>query len=151
MITFFRFCRDICDNFSPSLWGHNGPDAISRTLKKICNVNEVSKMKPEICWGFHVLQKRVFYPIYWEDWKWLFDPNLLNETLRLTKDAVAVHFWNKLSSTTPIIKDFKNITISEMYKGKSAEIGNPFGGETAYGFIAKANCPLVYNSSGDFF
>lgn len=135
------------------MWGANGPDALTRSLKKICNVNEVIKMKPEICWGFNVLPKRVLYPIYWQEWNWLFDPNLLNETLRITKDAVAVHFWNKLSSSTPILKNFKNKTMIEVYTEimtKNSHISNPFG-ETAYGVIAKKHCPLVYSSSGDFF
>lgn len=146
--------REIANNFSPrGAWGHNGPDAISRSMKRICNVNEVPKMKPEICWGFHVLPKRVLYPIFWQDWKWLFDANLLNETLRITKEAVAVHFWNRLSSSTLILKDFKNKTVVEFYKEKlkkNVNILNPYG-ETAYGYLAKIHCPSVYNSSGDFF
>ncbi|XP_055296305.1 lactosylceramide 4-alpha-galactosyltransferase-like [Sitodiplosis mosellana] len=142
--------KDICDEFNPSLWGHNGPDAITRTLKRICNVNDITKMKPEICWRFHVLPKRVLYPVNFLQWKRLFDPSQLNETLRITKDAVAVHFWNKLTSSTPILKNFKNKTAIEMYTEKMtkhSDISNPFGGETAYGFLAKTNCPLVYNAS----
>lgn len=135
------------------MWGHNGPDAITRSMKRICNVDNITKMTPEICWQFHVLPKHVLYPVNFRKWQLLFDASQLNETLRITKDAVAVHFWNKLTSTTPILKDFKNKSAIEMYTEKmtkNSEIKNPFG-ETVYGFLAKTNCPLVFNASGEFF
>lgn len=151
---FHSFHRDICDNFSPGdAWGHNGPAAISRALKQICNVNEINEMKPKICLGFNVLSKEILYPIHWSEWEWLFDPSLLYESIQRTKYAVAVHFSNRLSSATPILKDFTNQTIVEWYKEKilkSTHIKDPIG-ETAYGAIARVNCPLAYNSSGIFF
>lgn len=153
MLLVYPFYREICNHFSPNGWGTNGPDAISRAFKKICNVDTVHEMKPEICWGFNILSEEVLYPINWEQWKWLFDPSLLNESLQLTKDAVVPHFYNHLSSQTVILKDFENKTLVEMYKEKllqSKNIKNPFG-ETAYGAIAKLNCPLAYNSSGVLF
>lgn len=110
-------------------------------------------MNPRICWGFTVLSKEFLYPIYWTDWEQFFNPSTLNETLNITRDAVAVHFWNRLSSKVPILKEFKNETIIEAHKQlilQSTNIKNPIG-ETAYGAMAKANCPLAYNSSSIYF
>lgn len=143
----------MCANFNPKLWGNTGPSAVTRTLKTICNVTTVSEMKPEICMGFYVLPEHVFYPIYGTKWERFFDASLTNESLQITNQSTAVHLWNSYSKYQPILKDFQNQTLVELYRERimrNIKIGNPFG-ETAYGSIAKMNCPLAYASSGNLF
>lgn len=110
-------------------------------------------MTPENCMGFHVLDEKTFYPIYGTEWERLFDANCTAESLQQSNDSILVHFWNKLSSCQPILKDFKNETLVKMYRDQITRIKNirkPIG-ETAYGVIAKKNCPRAYESSGDLF
>lgn len=141
----------MCNNFKPNVWGDTGPRAITRTLQTICNVTNVNDMKPEICSGFNVLPPNVFYPIYHSHWTSYFDADVKEECLKATKNSVAIHVWNKLSSQQPILKDFQNQTLVEKYGNQMKQkITNPFG-ETAYGIIAKANCPRAYESSGELF
>lgn len=101
----------MCDKFDPSVWGDTGPQAITRTLQRICNVTQVSNMKPENCWGFNVMPTSVFYPVHYSLWKEYFDIKYANRVLRETKDSIAIHVWNKLSSEQPIFKDFNNQTL----------------------------------------
>lgn len=145
--------RNVCDNFNPTIWGYNGPQAITRSLQNICNVTRLSDMNPDICWTFNALPEEVFYPIPYSRWERCFDANFTSEVLQKTNKSVAVHFWNRLSSQQIILKDFKNKTLVEMYRGmlnKNEKIQNSIG-ETAYGVIAKTNCPRAYAFSGDLF
>lgn len=143
----------MCANFKPKVWGNAGPQAITRMLKTICNVTEVIDMKPEICWGFQVLHEHVFYPIYGTKWERFFDASSTNESLKMSNQSLAVHFWNAYSVWQPILKYFRNQTLLKKYRqqlNRNIKILNPFG-ETAYGAIAKMNCPKSFNSSGDLF
>ncbi|XP_055305820.1 lactosylceramide 4-alpha-galactosyltransferase-like isoform X2 [Sitodiplosis mosellana] len=143
--------KDVCNNFDPNMWGSTGPQAITRTLQKVCNVTKIGDMKPEICSDFNVLPRSFFYPIHYSSWKSYFDVNLTNVALDITKNSVVIHVWNKLSKQQTILKDFKNETLVKMYGEKmKRKIEHPFG-ETAYGLIAKKNCPRAYSSSGDLF
>ncbi|XP_055305838.1 lactosylceramide 4-alpha-galactosyltransferase-like [Sitodiplosis mosellana] len=145
--------KNVCENFNPFVWGHTGPQAITRTLKIVCNVTKVSDMKPEICDGFNVMPKEVFYPIHYLVWERYFDADHLAESMEKTKQSIAIHVWNKFSSHQPILKSYKNRTLIKKY-GKMLmnrwKDLNPFG-VTAYGAIAKKKCPRVYSSSGDLF
>ena len=114
----FSLLRNVCDNFNPSIWGYNGPQAITRSLLKICNVTKVSEMKPEICWGFNVLNETVFYPIHYSQWERCFDAQFTSEVLQRTNTSTAVHFWNRLSALQPILKDFHNSALVDMYRDK---------------------------------
>lgn len=155
-----KIIKNICDNFEPKKWGNAGPENITRTLEKICNETAAvsgelkrEDITPENCMGFHALPTEIFYPIYGTEWERLFDASCTEETLQKSNRSILVHFWNKLSSWQPILKDFKNKTLVKMYKSKLTrilKIRKPIG-ETAYGVIAKANCPRAYAASGDLF
>ncbi|XP_055305832.1 lactosylceramide 4-alpha-galactosyltransferase-like [Sitodiplosis mosellana] len=145
--------KTVCDNFNPKIWGNTGPDAITLSLFKICNVTKVSEMKPEICWRFNVLPEGAFYPIPYSQWERYFDARFTSEVLQKSNKSIAVHFWNRLSSQQPILKDFHNETLIKMYLdrlNKTEKNQIPIG-KTAYGVIAKRNCPRAYDSSGDLF
>lgn len=40
--------NDFASNYCNNDWGYNGPGVITRTLKKICDTNLVSKLKAKI-------------------------------------------------------------------------------------------------------
>lgn len=94
-------------------------------LQKLCKTENALKMTREQCSGFNVYPPSTFYAVSWRNWNWLFDSEFTNKTLELIKDSVAVHVWNKLS-----------------YKAKVSE-------DVAYGIIAKAYCPNVYEINKD--
>lgn len=153
VVFFFFLSRNVCEHYNGTIWANTGPYAVTRTLKDICNVTKVIDMKPEICGDFNVLPEKSFYPIYADRWNWFFDANLRDEALKQMNDSVAVHFWNTYSIRQSILREFKNKTLIEKYKEKltkNKEVKNPFG-ESAYGAMAKKNCPKVYAASGDLF
>lgn len=96
------------------------------------------------CFEFHVLSEMFFYPIHYSDWIRYFDVAKTTDVLKLVKQSVAIHFWNKLSKKQLIVKNSKDRISDQMYGENAFD-------ETALGIIAKANCPLAYGSSGDTF
>ncbi|XP_031632385.1 lactosylceramide 4-alpha-galactosyltransferase-like [Contarinia nasturtii] len=121
--------REFYENFRYNDWGFNGPGVITRTLKKICHVDEPLKMSPQKCLGFKVYAPNTFYAVPWPKWDLFFDVDKLNQTIEMTKNSIAIHVWNKHSSKRRL----------------------KVGTKAAYGLIAEKNCPKVYVSSGEYF
>lgn len=141
------------ENYDPNGWNNIGSQAITQTLQKICNATKAVDIKPGMCADFHVLPKDVFYPIPNTKWEQYFDANVVNETLQRTNSSVVIDVWDEFSSKQPILKDFKNQTLVNLYEkrlNKSAMNLNPLG-ESAYGAIAKMNCPRAFELFGDLF
>lgn len=86
-------------------------------------------MTSERCGGFRVYQPREFYAISWQDWYKYFNRKATKSTLDVTKDSLAIHVWNKLS-TNEIVE---------------------VGSNVAYDVIAQKNCPRVYRACGKYF
>lgn len=129
-IQIFEFSREFTANFIGSNWAHNGPGVLTRVLKRICQAEFTFDMTSTKCWGFNVLPQSTFYAIPSKKWQMFFDSNATEDTLRLTNNSIAVHVWNKRSSTQHIRK--KRM-------------------KTAYEIIASKNCPKAYQASGNDF
>lgn len=130
MIFLLKLHREFSDKFNGNDWGKNGPGVITRVLGKICNTAIVSEMKPENCDGFKVFEQSAFYAVPWREWEKFMKPETVDEVLNATQNSVFIHVWNKYS----IQQKIKRI-----------------GPKTAYGIVAKKNCPRVYRVSGDYF
>ncbi len=104
------------------MFQENGALVLTRTLERLCETKNRALMTREQCNGFQVYPKSTFYAISRERWKMFFDPSMTNETLRLTKDSMAIRAWNDNS---------KNILVK-------------IGEYTAYEVAAKINCPRMY-------
>ncbi|XP_031634984.1 lactosylceramide 4-alpha-galactosyltransferase-like [Contarinia nasturtii] len=122
--------KEFSSSFNGFKWAHNGPGILTRVLKKICQAQLTSDMTPEKCLRFNVLPQNTFYAIKSKQWQMFFNPNATQETLRLTRNSVLVHVWNKYSASQIIRKRRK---------------------KTAYDVIASINCPKVYQASGNSF
>lgn len=105
---------------------------MTRILHKICHRKYIVEFQPEFCWGFKVFPPNTFYAIPWKQWEQYFDTNpaIVNRTLELIKDSIAIHVWNKVSSKRKIIK-------SQL--------------RTVYGTLAQQHCPNAYAASGLYF
>ncbi|KAK4874654.1 hypothetical protein RN001_014014 [Aquatica leii] len=65
---FTQLClEDLRDNFNGSEWQLTGPIVLTKVMKKMCRVDDVSVMPEANCLGFNVLPKEAFYPIAWQD------------------------------------------------------------------------------------
>ncbi|GLG95316.1 Lactosylceramide 4-alpha-galactosyltransferase [Gryllus bimaculatus] len=70
-------------DYRPDLWSYNGPGAITRALKKVCNVQEVLEMTEEMCGGFRLLSTSTFYAIPWQNWNLFFTEESSEETMMM--------------------------------------------------------------------
>ncbi|NWX16790.1 A4GAT galactosyltransferase, partial [Aegotheles bennettii] len=96
---FMELCmQDFIDNYNSWIWGHQGPELLTRVFKRWCSISNIQNNMN--CKGVSALPHEAFYPIYWENWRKLFEEISSSELHKLLKDTYAVHVWNKLSHGT---------------------------------------------------
>jgi lactosylceramide 4-alpha-galactosyltransferase len=83
----------------------NGPDAITRVLKKFCKTKK-SKITTD-CDNFHLLPREICYAIGWKEWKLFFKEKEANNVKKRLENSHFVHLWNKHSSNYKIQLDSK--------------------------------------------
>ncbi|KDR09060.1 hypothetical protein L798_00746, partial [Zootermopsis nevadensis] len=89
--------NEILNNFWGESWNHNGPDLVTRVLKKLCGVETVEEMNPDRCSGLKVLPEINFAPFSYPQWKSLFSSTDVYEIMNQMNSSFGVHVWNKLS------------------------------------------------------
>lgn len=123
-------CRSFETQFSPSLWTGNGPDLLTRVLRTICKTNDTSQMTDTLCTHqFTVLRSDTCYAIPYGVWYLFFKTFYRESVLKSLHKSIVTHFWNALSSQTPVRK----------------------GDHSAYDVLARNHCPRVYKVAGEFF
>ncbi|XP_074860137.1 lactosylceramide 4-alpha-galactosyltransferase [Carettochelys insculpta] len=96
---FIELCmQDYVDNYNGWIWGHQGPQLLTRVFKKWCSIRSLQSSKS--CKGVTTLPREAFYPIRWQDWKKYFEVVSSSELHELFKNTYAVHIWNKKSQGT---------------------------------------------------
>ncbi|XP_018431938.1 PREDICTED: lactosylceramide 4-alpha-galactosyltransferase [Nanorana parkeri] len=93
---FIELCmKDFVGKYNYWLYGHQGPQLLTRVFKKWCPIHRLRDKKS--CQGVNVLPKEAFYPVDWQDWKKYFQVIDPTEMEKLLKDSYGVHLWNKKS------------------------------------------------------
>ncbi|NXH16354.1 A4GAT galactosyltransferase, partial [Bucco capensis] len=96
---FMELCmKDFVENYNSWIWGHQGPQLLTRVFKKWCSIRSLRSSTS--CKGVRALPREAFYPIRWQDWKKLFELISFLELQNLVKNTYAVHVWNQLSHGT---------------------------------------------------
>ncbi|XP_006890117.1 PREDICTED: lactosylceramide 4-alpha-galactosyltransferase [Elephantulus edwardii] len=96
---FLALCmRDFVENYNRWVWGHQGPQLLTRVFKKWCAIRSLSERSA--CRGVTTLPREAFYPIPWQNWKRYFEEVGPEELARLLSATYAVHVWNKKSQGT---------------------------------------------------
>ncbi|XP_061864338.1 lactosylceramide 4-alpha-galactosyltransferase isoform X2 [Colius striatus] len=96
---FMELCmQDFVDNYNSWIWGHQGPQLLTRVFKKWCSIRSLQSSMS--CKGVSALPREAFYPIRWQDWKKYFEVVSSSELHHLFNNTYAVHVWNKKSQGT---------------------------------------------------
>ncbi|CAH1408177.1 unnamed protein product [Nezara viridula] len=118
-------------SFNGSVWAANGPQLITRQLRKFCKLDPketFDKMGKLDC-GLTVHPPNTFYPIpYWE-WEEFFDETAWPRIKDQLNNTYILHFWNKLTKDSVIY----------------------VGSQQPYGIIAANYCSPIYYKNGDEF
>ena len=104
-------------------WGTSGPKLLTHILKEKFKCD----MKPNFCASanFEMLPPNAFYPISYEDYMWLLQPNNASEVFKSINDSFIVHMSNKLTRNSVI----------------------RVGDGSFYDLVAAQNCPTIYKLS----
>lgn len=96
---FMALCmRDFVAHYNGWIWGHQGPQLLTRVFKKWCSIRSLDESHS--CRGVTTLPCEAFYPIPWQNWKRYFEDVSPEELPRLLNATYAVHVWNKKSQGT---------------------------------------------------
>ncbi|CAM1331839.1 Uncharacterised protein g10695 [Pycnogonum litorale] len=121
-----------CMKMIPTAWtgqvfAELGSNLITKVYKKVCRVDDLSKVNRNRCRGSTLVPSKSFYIVPWKDWSYLFHrywtDSLLDEMMK--QKSYLVHFYNKISKDR-IVK-FNSWSFIEI--------------------LAKKHCPLVYNEA----
>ncbi|XP_043540070.1 alpha-1,4-N-acetylglucosaminyltransferase-like, partial [Chiloscyllium plagiosum] len=95
---FTKMClRDFVDKYNGAAWGHQGPDLMTRMLKKWCGTDNLNNFRNKDCKGIMFLSNNWFYPVPFSNWRRFFQKNRWNnnnDTIEkeLSKTS-GVHIW----------------------------------------------------------
>lgn len=120
--------REVITNFNGTSFIANGPKMLTRILEEICSTENRTLWTRRQCHGITIHPKETFYPISWSNYTLYFEPDKMDEVLKIIENATVIHVWND----------------------RSKDIWNKIGGNNAYQVVAERNCPLVYFDS-DYF
>lgn len=96
---FLALCiRDFVAHYNGWIWGHQGPQLLTRVFKKWCSIHSLKESRA--CRGVTALPPEAFYPIPWQNWKKYFEDVSPEELAQLLNATYAVHVWNKKSQGT---------------------------------------------------
>lgn len=96
---FLALCiRDFVAHYNGWIWGHQGPQLLTRVFKKWCSIRSLKESRA--CRGVTALPPKAFYPIPWQNWKKYFEDISPEELAQLLNATYAVHVWNKKSQGT---------------------------------------------------
>lgn len=116
-------------NFDGVAWANNGPDLLTRILKKQCQTTVIAEMSSEKCNGFRVLPVSSCYKVNYNNYTMLFNETLTNEILESLQSSIITHIWNKLNESTRLL----------------------VSSSAAYIQLAKRHCPKVFATCHEYF
>lgn len=93
---FLELCmRDFVAHYNGWVWGHQGPQLLTRVFKKWCGIRSLAQSRG--CRGVTTLPRQAFYPIPWQSWKKYFEDISPEKLSQLLNATYAAHVWNKKS------------------------------------------------------
>ncbi|XP_042226423.1 lactosylceramide 4-alpha-galactosyltransferase-like [Homarus americanus] len=96
------FMSHLNENFSPNVWGFNGPMMMTKVLKTACGKELAAG---DVCQGVTLLHKRNFYPLPVAEWKIFFTALKGVDVHKMFPNSYVIHKWNKMSHSQPVFKD----------------------------------------------
>ncbi|XP_043557634.1 lactosylceramide 4-alpha-galactosyltransferase-like isoform X1 [Chiloscyllium plagiosum] len=100
--SFIRKClKDYIENYNGAAWGQQGPDLMTRMLKKWCETDNLDNFLNRQCKGILYLSSNWFYPVPYTDWERYFEPDTWEGNSKEIEHEFSktrgVHVWNFLS------------------------------------------------------
>lgn len=94
--------RRYADEYRAGEWAFNGPALLTRVLRTSGRCGDRGPWRCRPDGGAVVQNTSVYFAVPYPRWRWLLEPQRGAEVMRLVRDSVAVHMWNKLSAGTPV-------------------------------------------------
>ncbi|XP_072896785.1 alpha-1,4-N-acetylglucosaminyltransferase-like isoform X2 [Hemitrygon akajei] len=93
--TFLWNCmEDFVAHYIGHVWGQQGPQLITRVLKRWCNTTELATFIGKECNGISIWISKRFYPVPYLAWQKYFAPWKKEHIERVFSDTYGAHVWN---------------------------------------------------------
>ncbi|KAE8604881.1 hypothetical protein XENTR_v10014877 [Xenopus tropicalis] len=109
----WKSMENFVQNYNGAIWGNQGPQLFTRTLKTFCTIPQFKSNEDVKCGNISFLNPKRFYPIPYEAWKRYYDvwPNVPT-----FNDSYALHLWNFMNKEQKTMVPGKNTLIEHLYK-----------------------------------
>ncbi|XP_038671661.1 alpha-1,4-N-acetylglucosaminyltransferase-like isoform X3 [Scyliorhinus canicula] len=92
--------KDFVANYIGHIWGQQGPQLITRVLRRWCKFNDTDKLAVEECNGITVCNKRRFAPIPYQNWTRYFDSWKKEDIESVFSGTYGAHVWNYMNTNS---------------------------------------------------
>ncbi|XP_044522617.1 alpha-1,4-N-acetylglucosaminyltransferase [Gracilinanus agilis] len=105
--------ENFIEHYNGDIWGHQGPDLMTRMLKLWCNLTDFQELRDLRCPYFSFLHPQRFYPISYPNWKlyyqvWDVEPSF--------NDSYALHLWNYMNHEKKAVIGGSNTLAENLYR-----------------------------------
>lgn len=96
---------------------------LTRILESLCDHLDVDEVKRENCKGMAILPYSSFYPLPYNEIRYMNEPKRKKQIFHKIKNSYGIHLWNSITKKVPFVLNEDN----------------------AIDKIMKTHCPSIYN------
>lgn len=105
--------ENFVENYNPKIWGHQGPELMTRLLRVWCKLKDFQEVSDLKCLNFSFLHPQRFYPISFRAWRryyevWDTEPSFNN--------SYALHLWNHMNREGKAVVRGSNTLVENLYR-----------------------------------
>ncbi|XP_053316530.1 alpha-1,4-N-acetylglucosaminyltransferase-like [Spea bombifrons] len=105
--------EDFVKNYNGAIWGQQGPQLFTRTLRKYCVIPNFTAVEDIICGNISFLNPQRFYPIPYPSWRLYYK---VWEKIPTFNDSYALHLWNYMNKDVMTMVPGSNTLVDNLYK-----------------------------------
>ncbi|XP_006177522.1 alpha-1,4-N-acetylglucosaminyltransferase [Camelus ferus] len=105
--------ENFVENYNPGIWGHQGPNLMTRILRVWCKLRDFQEVSDLKCLNLSFLHPQRFYPISFRAWRryyevWDTEPSFNN--------SYALHLWNYMNKEGRVVVRGSNTLVENLYR-----------------------------------
>ncbi|XP_032887408.1 alpha-1,4-N-acetylglucosaminyltransferase-like [Amblyraja radiata] len=91
--------KDFVANYNGDIWGQQGPQLITRVMKRWCQIDNIGTFIGKECNNISLWITDRFYPIPWSAWEKYFAPWKMKDVEHIFSVSYGAHVWNFMNSS----------------------------------------------------
>ncbi|XP_057596293.1 alpha-1,4-N-acetylglucosaminyltransferase [Hippopotamus amphibius kiboko] len=105
--------ENFVENYNPKIWGHQGPQLMTRILRVWCKLRDFQEVSDLKCLNFSFLHPQRFYPISFQAWRRYYE---VWDTEPSFNESYALHLWNYMNQEGKAVVRGSNTLVENLYR-----------------------------------